>query len=64
MPLIFLTIYLFLFSNAGELNTGPCTCWADTLSLSYVLISKYIYFFLFPLAALGLEPRTFQHFTA
>jgi hypothetical protein len=34
MPLIHLTILfvcLFLgFSNAGELNPGPWTCWADT----------------------------------
>jgi hypothetical protein len=52
----YLPYYFFWFSNAGELNpAGPCTCWADTLPLSYVLIPKY--FFLFPLAVLGLELR-------
>jgi hypothetical protein len=50
--------YLFknLFSNAGELNPGLCTCWADSLPLSYDVIPKY--FFPLPLAVLGLELRT------
>jgi hypothetical protein len=34
-----------------------CTCWTDTLSPSYVFIPKY-FFFLFPLALLGLELKT------
>jgi hypothetical protein len=48
MPLIFFTfIYLFIyFSNAGELNPGLCTCWADILPLSYFLSPKYYYFLL------------------
>jgi hypothetical protein len=52
----YLSYFFFWFSNAGKLNPGPCTCWADTLPLSDILIPKY--FFLFPLAVLGLEPRT------
>jgi hypothetical protein len=35
--------FFFLFSNAGELNPGLCTCWADILPLSYVLIPKYFF---------------------
>jgi hypothetical protein len=53
MPLIFFTIFYF-FSNAGELNPGLCTCWADILPLSYFLSPKYYYYF-FTLAVLGLK---------
>jgi hypothetical protein len=42
MPFILLTI-IFWFSNAGELNPGPCICWADILPLSYFLSPKYLF---------------------
>jgi hypothetical protein len=49
MPLIFFTIFyfifLFFFSNAGELNPGLCTCWADILPLSYFHSPKYYYYY-------------------
>jgi hypothetical protein len=45
MPLIFFTILKIFFSNAGELNPGLCTCWADILPLSYFFSPKYYYYY-------------------
>jgi hypothetical protein len=42
---LYIYIYTVFFSNVGELNPGPCTCWADTLQLSYVLSLKYLFLF-------------------
>jgi hypothetical protein len=37
--------FLIFFSNAGELNPGLCTCWADILPLSYFHSPKYYYYY-------------------
>jgi hypothetical protein len=61
MPFIFFTIfyfYLFIFSNAGELNPGLCTCWADILPLSYFLSPNII---VFTLAVLGLNSGLYAY---
>jgi hypothetical protein len=55
--LLYHFLFLIFFSNAGELNPGLCTCWADILPLSHFNSPKYYYFFYF--GCTGLELRTF-----
>jgi hypothetical protein len=54
--------HFFWFSNVEELNPGLCTCWADTLSLSYVFI-QFFFLWLYWTWTQDFMPLK-QHFSA